>query len=102
MATGLGSGTGLELETKVAEDYTKFYNQPLPGPSPGPFIFKTLLRHYAKRTLTSRFLNMKLGPRRNYHKGQAAVRHYANQPVPHDFCVGVPISCLLTVGSTPV
>ena len=23
-------------------------------------------------------------------------------PVPYDFCVGVPISCLLTVGSTPV
>ena len=23
---------------------------------------------------------MKLGPRRNYHKGQAAKRHYANQP----------------------
>ena len=41
----------LELETKVAEDYTKFYNQPLLGPSPGPFTFKTLLRHYAKRTL---------------------------------------------------
>ena len=24
-------------------------------------------------------LNVKLGPRRNYHKGQAAIRHYANQ-----------------------
>ena len=23
---------------------------------------------------------MKLGPRRNYHEGQAAIRHYANQP----------------------
>ena len=23
---------------------------------------------------------MKLGPRRNYHKGRAAIRHYANQP----------------------
>ena len=23
-----------------------------------------------------------------------------NLPVPYDFCVGVPISCLLTVGST--
>ena len=30
------------------------------------------------------------------------MRHYANQPVPYDFCVGVPILCLLTVGSTPV
>ena len=45
-----------------------------------PFTFKTLLRHYAKRTLTPRSLNMKLGPRRNYHKGRAAIRHYANQP----------------------
>ena len=29
--------------------------------------FKTLLRHYAKRALTPRSLNVKLGPRRNYH-----------------------------------
>ena len=28
---------------------------------------------------------MKLGRRHNYHKGQAAIRHYANQPVPFDF-----------------
>ena len=41
---------------------------------------KTLLRHYAKRALTPRSLNMKLGPRRNYHEGRAAIRHYANQP----------------------
>ena len=34
------------------------------------FTFKTLLRHYAKRSLTPRSLNMKLGPWRNYHKGQ--------------------------------
>ena len=30
------------------------------------FTFMTLLRHYAKRVLTPRYLNMKLGPRRNY------------------------------------
>ena len=41
------------------------------------FTFKTLLRHYAKRALTPRSLNVKLGPRRNYHKGRQA--HYANQ-----------------------
>ena len=29
--------------------------------------------------------------------GQLSIRHYANLPVPYDFCVGVPISCLLTV-----
>ena len=44
------------------------------------FTFKTLLRHYAKRTLTPRSLSVKLGPRRNYHEGRAAIRHYANQP----------------------
>ena len=43
------------------------------------FTFKTLLRHYAKRALTPRSLNVKLGPRCNYHKGRAAIRHYANQ-----------------------
>merc|ERR1711949_123317 len=43
------------------------------------FTFKTLLRHYATRASTPRSLNMKLGPRRNYHKGRAAIRHYANQ-----------------------
>ena len=44
------------------------------------FTFKTLLRHYAKRALTPQSLNVKLCPRRNYHKGRAAIRHYANQP----------------------
>ena len=43
------------------------------------FTFKTLFRHYAKRALTPRFLNVKLGPQRNYHEGRAAIRHYANQ-----------------------
>ena len=43
------------------------------------FTFKTLLRHYAKRALTPRSLNVKLGPRRNYQMGRAAIRHYANQ-----------------------
>ena len=43
------------------------------------FTFKTQLRHYAKRALTPRSLNLKLGPQRNYHEGRAAIRHYANQ-----------------------
>ena len=42
------------------------------------FTFKTLLRHYAKRVLTPRSLNVKFGPQCNYHEGWAA-RHYANQ-----------------------
>ena len=44
------------------------------------FTFKPQLRHYAKQALTRQSLNVKLGPRRNYHKGRAALRHYANQP----------------------
>ena len=32
------------------------------------------------RALTPRSLNVKLGPRRNYHEGRAAIRHYADQP----------------------
>ena len=43
------------------------------------FTFKTLLRHFAKRALTPQSLNVKLGPRCNYHKRRAAIRHYANQ-----------------------
>ena len=35
------------------------------------FTFKTLLRHYAKRELTPRSLNVKLGPRHKGHKGRA-------------------------------
>ena len=35
------------------------------------FTFKTLLRHYAKRALTPRSLNAKLGLRRKGHKGWA-------------------------------
>ena len=35
------------------------------------FTFKTLLRHYAKRALTPRSLNVKLGPQRKGHKGRA-------------------------------
>ena len=48
-------------------------------PATTAFTFKTLLIHYAKQALTPRSLNMKLGRRRNYHKGWAAIRHYANQ-----------------------
>ena len=44
------------------------------------FKLKTLLRHYAKRSMTPQSLNVKLGPRCNYHEGRAAIGHYANQP----------------------
>ena len=35
------------------------------------FTFKTLLRHYTKRALTPRSLNVKLGRRRKSHEGRA-------------------------------
>ena len=75
----------IELESKVLEDVTITEKAPtrafswLKAPTKA-FTFKTLLRHYAKQALTPRSLNVKLGPRRNYHEGRAAIRHYANQP----------------------
>ena len=39
------------------------------------FTFKTLLRHYAKRALTPQSLNVKLGPRCNYHKDGRFSKH---------------------------
>ena len=46
--------------------------RPLLGTSPGwkRLLALSHLRHYAKRALTPRSLNVKLGPRRNYHKGR--------------------------------
>ena len=44
------------------------------------FTFKTLLRHYAKRALTPRSLNVKLGPRRKGHKGRAVQLAQCFQP----------------------
>ena len=35
------------------------------------FTFNTLLRHYAKWALAPRSINVKLGPQRKSHKGQA-------------------------------
>ena len=51
------------------------------------FTFKTLLRHYAKQALIPRSLNVKLGLRRNFHKGRAAIRHYDNQTLVGAFSV---------------
>ena len=74
----------LELQTKVREYFTITEKAPTRAFSwlktaTTPFTFKTLLRHYAKWSLTPQSLNVKLGPWRNYHKGRAAIRHYANQ-----------------------
>ena len=68
----------ISAASRLIGEVVQSRRRPLLGPT-SAFTFKTLLRHYAKRALTPRFLNVKLGPRRNYHKGRAAIRHYANQ-----------------------
>ena len=68
--------SALELQTKVREDVTitekastrAFSGLKAPTSS---FTFKTLLRQYAKRALTPRSLNLKLGPRHKSQKGRA-------------------------------
>ena len=69
------------------EEYAEYSQQVVPqiDPSvPQPVVQSQrrplILRHYAKQALTPRSLNVKLGLRHNYHKGRAAIRHYANQP----------------------
>ena len=42
-------------------------------------LFKTLLRLYAKGTLTPRKVDVKSGSRHNYHKGWEAIRHFSSQ-----------------------
>ena len=68
----------LELETKVIRRFVFTEKAPTRAFSwlkaaTTAFTFKTLLRHYAKQALTPRSLNVKLGPRRKYHKGRALV-----------------------------
>ena len=58
----------IELETKAMRRFAKISQAQAPSSA---FTFKTLLRHYAKRVLTPRSLNVKLGPRRKGHKGRA-------------------------------
>ena len=66
-----GLAPAVELQTKVPEDYV-MQSFAIIGKSPtSAFTFKTLLRHYVKRALTLRYLNVKLGLQRNYHKGRA-------------------------------
>ena len=52
------------------------------------FTFKTLLRHYAKRALTPRSLNVKLGSRAIVMRdGRLWDTMLSNLPVPYDLCV---------------
>ena len=68
----IGSTTGCTITEKAPTRAFSWLKAPTSA-----FTFKTLLRHYAT-ALTPRSLNVKLGPRRNYHKGRAVIRHYAN------------------------
>ena len=70
----IGSTTGCTITEKAHTGDFSWLTVPTSA-----FTLKTLLRHYAKQALTPRSLNVKLGPRRNYHKGRAAIRHYDNQ-----------------------
>ena len=90
LAAGLVAGGGmtnvgtLVLQTKAIRRFVSTEKAPTRAFSwlkaaTTAFTFKTLLRHYAKWALTPRSLNVKLGLRHNYHKGRAAIRHYANQ-----------------------
>ena len=60
----IGSTTVCTITEKAATRAFSWLKAPTSA-----FTFKTLLRHYAKWALTPRSLNVKLGPRRNYHKG---------------------------------
>ena len=53
--------------------FSQSRRRPLLGPFPGwkCLLVISHLRHYAKRVLTPRSLNVKLGPRRKGHKGRA-------------------------------
>ena len=55
--------------------FSQSRRRPLQGPSPG---WRVNL-HCAKWVLTPLWLDVKLGCQRNYHKGRAAIRHYAHQ-----------------------
>ena len=57
--------------------FSQSRRRPLQGPSPG---WRVNL-HCAKWVLTPLWLDVKLGGQRNYHKGRAALRIYANQRV---------------------
>ena len=62
----IGSTTGCTITEKAPTRAFSWLKAPTSA-----FTFKTLLRHYAKRALTPRSLNVKLGPRRKGHKGRA-------------------------------
>ena len=61
-----GSTTGCTITEKAPTRAFSWLKAPTSA-----FTLKTLLRHYAKRALTPRSLNVKLGPRRKGHKGRA-------------------------------
>ena len=62
----IGSTTGCTITEKAPTRAFSWLKAPTRA-----FTFKTLLRHYAKRALTPRSLNMKLGPRHKSQKGRA-------------------------------
>ena len=95
--------TDLELATNI---WQSFHNHRKGLTRAFPFLkvptsaftfLKNPLRQYAKQALKQgKYIDVKLGCQRNYHKGQAAIRIYTNVTnlaVPY-----VPFSCLHTMG----
>ena len=62
----IGSITGCTIMEKAPTRTFSWLKAPTSA-----FTFKTLLRHYAKRALTPRSLNVKLGPQHKSQKGRA-------------------------------
>ena len=62
----IGSTTGCTITEKGPTRAFSWLKAPTSA-----FTFKSLLRHYAKRALTSRSLNVKVGPRHKSKKGRA-------------------------------
>ena len=62
----IGSTTGCTITEKAPTRAFSWLKAPTSA-----FTFKTLLRHYAKRALTPRSLNVKLGPQHKSQKGRA-------------------------------
>ena len=71
LSRGWGEWVVLYNDPSVPQPVVQSRRRPLLGPSPGwkRLLALSHLRHYAERSLTPRSLNVKLGPRHNYHKG---------------------------------
>ena len=73
LAAGRGDGRPRRQETA----HLSFLSTRKLVPQIDPSVPQPVVQSQRRPLLGS--LNVKLGPRRNYHKGRAAIRHYTNQ-----------------------